>query len=168
MTRRRQTFQQKWIQGVRDSELRSTTKLVLFVLSTYMDNDGRECYPSIRLLSTNSGLSRTSLSHHLDVAQSAGWIYKIKRKSETSTWQNNEYLATIGGKASGPRGGQSDGPRGGQREVTGGGLPSGHYQGKHIRQPKAALRATKQSSMVSVIGDNRRSNVVHISEGDLL
>lgn len=69
----------------------STTRLVLTVLSLRMDADGGSCYPSTRLLATETGLSRRAVEKHLRRAESMGWIDRRQRGLEGQRWKRMEY-----------------------------------------------------------------------------
>jgi len=73
----------------------STTRHVLLALSSYMDKDGKDCYPSQEQLAKETGLSKKTVSKHLQIAQQEGWIKIIPHKGKGQAWKNNIYLPTI-------------------------------------------------------------------------
>ena len=68
-----------WRQAILKSELPSTTKLVLMVLSTYMNDHGEGCYPSQEQIARDASLTTRAVIKHLDIAIKEGWLAKKKR-----------------------------------------------------------------------------------------
>ncbi|KKL64789.1 hypothetical protein LCGC14_2161410, partial [marine sediment metagenome] len=68
----------------------STTRLVLLVLSIYMDRVG-ECWPSIGELACACALSERAIGKHIRLAEDGGWI-RITRRPR-SNYRRNTYLA---------------------------------------------------------------------------
>lgn len=68
-----------------------TTRLVLLVLSLHMDPRGH-AFPSTRLLSDRSGLSRRVVCEHLERAEADGWIAR-KMKGGGQGWRRWTYTA---------------------------------------------------------------------------
>jgi hypothetical protein len=72
----------------------STTNHILLVLSTYMDTDGRSCFPSIETVAANSKRHPDTVKKILRKAAKQGWIGKFPRfvgGEQTS----NGYVAKI-------------------------------------------------------------------------
>ena len=82
-----------WRAQMRDSELSSTTKLVLHTLSTHMNDEGEgpTCFPSHSTLAREASLSVSAVKEHLDIAEKEGWIEKESRKSESGGLTSNRY-----------------------------------------------------------------------------
>ncbi len=57
-----------WRRQVLQSELPSSTKLVLLALSDHMEPDGGGCFPSVRLLARECSLHTETVSQHLQLA----------------------------------------------------------------------------------------------------
>jgi hypothetical protein len=72
-----------------------TTRHVLLTLSIFMDQDGDNCFPSTRKISSATGLSERSVCTHLDLAASAGWIEKIERTKSGQGWKRHSYKASL-------------------------------------------------------------------------
>jgi hypothetical protein len=63
-----------WRTAIARSELRSTAKLVAFVLSLYMSELGDSCFPSIDTIAARSSLSRGAVSAALKTLIDEGWL----------------------------------------------------------------------------------------------
>lgn len=80
-----------WRQAVLASTLSPTTRHVLLTLACHMNDAGESCYPSVSLLSRETGLDRTTIMTHLKVAATAGWITVMKHGLNGQRWARNEY-----------------------------------------------------------------------------
>ncbi|MFB3084252.1 MAG: helix-turn-helix domain-containing protein [Gammaproteobacteria bacterium] len=69
----------------------STTRLVLMALSIHMRPDGSKCFPSVRTIALETGLSERSVCTHLQRAEQQGWIRKRKRGTGRG-WARHEYV----------------------------------------------------------------------------
>lgn len=82
-----------WIDAIKQSSLSPVTRHVLLNLSTYMNQDGESCYPSIDEQAKTTGLSRRSVISHLDAACAAGFLFKSSHQFAGQKWKRNEYVA---------------------------------------------------------------------------
>ena len=57
-----------------------STRLVLFVLSLHMNQNGENAFPAQQLIATRTGLSERSVRTHLDHAVRGGWL-RISKKA---------------------------------------------------------------------------------------
>lgn len=80
-----------WRSAILKSELQSTTKLVLLVLSTYMDDHGGGAFPNIKTIASDSGLSERAVCTHIEKAVDAGFIVVSKQKLAGKNWARNAY-----------------------------------------------------------------------------
>lgn len=64
-----------WRSAVVDSALPATTRHVLLTLSLHMNERGGSCFPSVDLLSRETGLNRTTVIRQLQVARDSGWLH---------------------------------------------------------------------------------------------
>lgn len=80
-----------WRSAILNSELASTTKLVLLVISTYMDDHGGGAFPSTETIAQNAGLSQRAVCTHIEKAVAAGFITVHKRKQRGRNWALNHY-----------------------------------------------------------------------------
>jgi len=71
------------------------TRYVLINLSTYMDENGRRCFPSIDRQAIETGLSVTTIKRHLHEAEQTQWIYIYERQGQGKAWRHYEYTARI-------------------------------------------------------------------------
>lgn len=82
-----------WRQGILKSKLQSTTKLVLLALSTYMNDHGNGCYPSMDTIASDTSLSRRAVFQHITNSIKEGWLERTKRDAAGRKWASNEYEA---------------------------------------------------------------------------
>jgi len=82
-----------WRQLIIKTELESTTKLVLLALSTYMNDHGEGCYPSIAQIAMDTSLSERAIFSHIRKAEMAGFLVRDKRDVRGRQWASNEYRA---------------------------------------------------------------------------
>ncbi len=73
----------------------STTRLVLLVLSTFMDIDGQRAYPSEEKIAKNAALSEKAVRTHLTIAVKQGWIERELKRSDGQKWAHYHYAATF-------------------------------------------------------------------------
>ena len=71
--------------------LKSTTKLVLHTIALHMNGAGESCYPTVRQIMYESGLSNRVVSQHINLAVKAGWLAKSKHGFGGQRWANNQY-----------------------------------------------------------------------------
>jgi hypothetical protein len=83
-----------WRQAIKDSDLKSTTKLVLLTLSVYMNDCGNGCYPSVEQLVKDTSLSKRAVIVHLQLAEKAYFITKKMHGFRGNKWRRTEYIAT--------------------------------------------------------------------------
>lgn len=84
-----------WQQAIQKSRLSSTTKLVLFNLSCYINAVGEGCYPSTKRQAAETGLSERSICTHLAIAKEQGFIEIKKHGFAGQEWARNEYYVTF-------------------------------------------------------------------------
>lgn len=82
-----------WRQAIQKSKLASTTKLVLFNLSVYMNEVGEGCFPTIETQAADTGLSTRAVIKHLDLAVKAGFLVKSEMGFRGRKWKRNQYAA---------------------------------------------------------------------------
>ncbi len=80
-----------WRQAVLDAQLEPNTKLVLLVLSTFMNDHGTGCYPSMETIAVKSGLSKRSVITHVQKAVVAGFIVVKSHGFAGQQWRTNDY-----------------------------------------------------------------------------
>ncbi|MBY0408296.1 MAG: helix-turn-helix domain-containing protein [Rickettsiales bacterium] len=86
-----------WRQAILRASLESTTKLVLLVLSTYMNDHGEGCYPSTTQIAHDASLTERAVFTHLRKAEMAGFLVRDKRELSGRKWASNEYRAAYPG-----------------------------------------------------------------------
>lgn len=72
-----------WRSAICDSELPSTSRHVALTLSLHMSERGDSCFPSVRRLADETGLSRRTVQRHLKELVEAGWLVQAGWK----TWE---------------------------------------------------------------------------------
>ncbi len=87
----------EWINAVKGEygPKSSTTRYVLLMLSTHMNIDGSNCFPSIALLSAETKLSKRVVGLHLSKAEALGWIKRQSVKSSGQAWRRYNYQPCI-------------------------------------------------------------------------
>lgn len=81
-----------WRHAIQQSSLNSTTKLVLFNLSIYMNDRGDSCFPSIGTQAKCTGLTERAVYAALKKAVDAGYLKRCKVFS--GKMAHNNYIAT--------------------------------------------------------------------------
>lgn len=77
---------------------RPVTRFVLLVLSLHMDSAGGSCFPSTKLIASETGLSERSVCTHIETASTAGWLKKgsgTAGKGSGKGWRRHVYQATF-------------------------------------------------------------------------
>ena len=85
-----------WMRQIRDSELPSSTRLVLLTMTTWIDGRTGVCWPSLTTLASGTGLSRSTVTEHLKVAEKKGFITRQRRmrgNQHTSTFYRARMLS---------------------------------------------------------------------------
>jgi len=82
-----------WRKSIQASDLKPMTKLVLYTLANYMNNDGGSCFPNQEDIATGTGLDLRSISRHIKEAKDAGYIDIIKIHVKGQRWKSNSYQA---------------------------------------------------------------------------
>lgn len=83
-----------WKQAIFESNLQSTTKLVLAALGSHLNDMGGAMFPSQERLAKLCSLSERSVITHLDIAEKVGWIKSEVRGLEGKKWASKCYFAS--------------------------------------------------------------------------
>jgi len=73
------SVQFSWQAAVTKSNLEGTTKLVLLVIGTYMNQHGDGAFPSYKTIASGASLNRATVIRHVEAAVAAGWLQKRNR-----------------------------------------------------------------------------------------
>ncbi|WP_313242106.1 helix-turn-helix domain-containing protein [Stenotrophomonas sp.] len=73
------SVQFSWQSAVTKSNLEGSTKLVLLVIGTYMNQHGDGAFPSYRTIAAGASLNRATVIRHVEIAVSQGWLKKRGR-----------------------------------------------------------------------------------------
>ena len=92
-----------WRDAVRKSAIQPLTKLVLYSIANYLTDVGTGCFPSIRTLMADSGLSNRSLATHIRAAVDAGLLVIERRSGPDGRFQRTLYLPRFPDNACLPR-----------------------------------------------------------------
>lgn len=84
-----------WRQCVISSDLPPVTRHVLITLSMHMDVWGDNCYPTIDQIMYETGLGRTTVIKHINVAVELGWLRKQEHGFRGREWRNNQYYPEV-------------------------------------------------------------------------
>ncbi|PCI51928.1 MAG: hypothetical protein COB49_00560 [Alphaproteobacteria bacterium] len=91
-----------WRSAFQKSRLPSTTKLVLFCISTYMNDHGDGAFPSIKTLMQDASLSNRAIIDHTQIAVDAGFLKVDMHGFSGRGWRRNEYRICYPESGSGP------------------------------------------------------------------
>ncbi len=80
-----------WRKAILKSALPSTTRHVLLTLACHMNEAGESCFPSIKLLCEETGLSNRAVITHLQNATELGWVTVGKHGFAGQRWASHEY-----------------------------------------------------------------------------
>ena len=83
-----------WRSAICDSDLKSSTKCVLFALSFYMNERGSSCFPSQSTLAKDTSLSERAVRNSLKEAAEEGWIIRKSAGKAGRLWQHHEYYSS--------------------------------------------------------------------------
>ncbi|WGS50838.1 helix-turn-helix domain-containing protein [Paraburkholderia sp. D15] len=78
-----------------ESDLPSTTKLVLFVIAEYANAMDDICWPSIGTIAGKASLSERCVSNHLAVAESNGWLTRWRSRRPARRWAHAHYRLSV-------------------------------------------------------------------------
>lgn len=84
-----------WREAIKKSQLPATTRHVLLNLSTRMNDDGTNCFPSIATQSEETGLSAKTIIDHIALAEKEGFLTKSKKGIPGRQWKRNDYVPTF-------------------------------------------------------------------------
>lgn len=72
------------------------TRHVLMVLALHMSTAGDSCFPTIEVLTQETGLCKATVITHLKIASETGWLGKqMQKHSKGQGWRRIEYFALI-------------------------------------------------------------------------
>ena len=80
-----------WRKAILKSTLPPTTRHVLLTLACHMNEAGESCFPSIKLLCEETGLSNRAVITQLQSATELGWITVGKHGFAGQRWAAHEY-----------------------------------------------------------------------------
>jgi len=78
-----------------------TTRHVLHVLHSFMNRNDSSCWPSVKTIAKQTGLARSTVWEHLELACKQGWLKKETRRLTRESYKSNLYHAVIPEKAGG-------------------------------------------------------------------
>lgn len=120
-----------WRHAILQSELPPTTRFVLLTISCHMNDVGGGCYPSTRLLASESGLSERAVCEHIGKAVDAGWLVKTQHGFRGQKWRQNEYAAAWPKPSETPKSDTDSDPETGEKGTDAGSVPCGKGTDPH-------------------------------------
>lgn len=84
-----------WRQAITQSRLPATTRHVLLTLSLHMNDVGESCFPSIKTICDETGLTNRSVISHIAAAEAAGWLNVGVHGFAGQGWKRHEYIANV-------------------------------------------------------------------------
>ena len=85
----------RWRRAIQASDLKPSTRLVLLNLSIYMNDEGKNCFPSTEQQTVDTGLTERTVITHIDNAVAAGFLKKGMKGRSGKGWARHEYEAVI-------------------------------------------------------------------------
>jgi hypothetical protein len=83
----------RWQKALRDSELSPSARLVALTLSTYMNAQGEECFPSVPTLAHDTGLSVRAVQYALRQLEAGQWLSTTFRTHRRGDPTSSRYVA---------------------------------------------------------------------------
>jgi len=80
---------------IRYSRLPANAKYLAIYLSTYMNEWGDNCFPSIERITHETGLSKPTVCKYLAVLRDDDWLESKKRGFDGQGWAHNQYYPNI-------------------------------------------------------------------------
>lgn len=80
-----------WQSAVLDSEVESSTKLVLLAIGSFMNQHGTGAFPSLETLAAKTSLSKLTVRRHVQFAEESGWLAVKKRYTRNGDKDSNLY-----------------------------------------------------------------------------
>ena len=96
-----------WRAGFMESDLSSTTKLVLHTIASHMNSWGEGAFPSIQRIMAEASLSNRAVVTHIEEAVSRGWLKKHLNSGRGKGWKHSSYSTSwpsIGSEIGSPPG----------------------------------------------------------------
>jgi hypothetical protein len=84
-----------WRRAMTDSDLPSTTKLVLFVVAEYANAMDDICWPALETIAEKATLSVRAVSKHLTIAEQHGWLTRWRSRRPDRRWAHAHYRLSI-------------------------------------------------------------------------
>lgn len=81
-----------WRDAVRQAAVPPLTKLVCYSIANYLADVGQGCFPSIKTLIADTGLSNRSLATHIRTAVDAGLLIVERKTGRDGRYQLTHYL----------------------------------------------------------------------------
>jgi len=80
---------------IRYADLSPNAKYLALYLSTYMNEWGDNCFPSIQRIIHETGLSKPTVCKHLSILRESGWLVSQKKGFDGQGWAHNQYYPNI-------------------------------------------------------------------------
>jgi len=90
-----QVYMLNWRLVIIKSELPSNAKFIALYLSTWMNEWGDNCYPSIARISHETGLSKPTVIKYIQVLRDQGWLESRKKGFDGQAWAHNQYYPNV-------------------------------------------------------------------------
>lgn len=89
------SFKTEWQDKILRSGQGAGFSHALLGLSSYMNADGRNCYPTQELLENEFKVTRKTLQKHFDKAEELGYLQRYRHSSKGKSGFNHGYMAKI-------------------------------------------------------------------------
>lgn len=138
-----------------------TTRHVLHVLASHMNQDGGNCWPGQRRLADETGLARKTVRNHLDLAREAGWLTWEEEAGAGKAWRQRRYHATYP-----PEVGDPHSPTSGSRDMGDSNSPTPEPKVGGLRKGGGGTEGGKVGDPDSSRGFKRDPRSSHGARGE--
>ena len=84
-----------WKKHLKDSDLPSSSKLVLHTLADHMNIKGKSCFPTQEQISREASLNPKTVRSHLERCEAEGWIMRYPNRLDGQDFWNYGYIARL-------------------------------------------------------------------------
>lgn len=98
-----------WRDAIRKASVPPLTKHVCNMIANYISDVGSGCYPGVKALMDDTGLSNTTLAKHIKIAQEAGLLEVKRTTAKSGRFQYSHYYPRFPSNVELPRSSE-DGP----------------------------------------------------------
>ncbi|MEN8251696.1 MAG: helix-turn-helix domain-containing protein [Bacteroidota bacterium] len=87
-----------WRKLIFKSELPANAKYIGSYLMTWMNENGDNCYPSVKRIAHETSLTEPTVCKYIQVLREEGWLETKKKGFDGKAWAHNQYYPNIPNK----------------------------------------------------------------------